>query len=95
MDIKEKRKKYYIDNRDRIIERNKQYYYNNIEERKKYNNEYWSIHGHKYVEKRSNDNEHKSKHNQYYRKYRERHKHIYQDNFFHATSLNDFIVRFD
>ena len=34
MDIKEKRKKYYIDNRDRIIERNKQYYYNNIEERK-------------------------------------------------------------
>ncbi len=27
MDIKEKRKQYYIDNRDRIIERNKQYYY--------------------------------------------------------------------
>jgi hypothetical protein len=26
MDIKEKRKQYYIDNRDRIIERNKQYY---------------------------------------------------------------------
>ena len=95
MDIKEKRKKYYIDNRDRIIERNKQYYYDNIEERKKYNNKYWSIHGHKYVEKRSNDNEHKSKQNEYYRKYRERNKHIYQDNFFHATSLNDFIVRFD
>jgi hypothetical protein len=24
-----------------------------------------------------------------------RHKHIYQDNFFHATSLNDFIVKFN
>jgi hypothetical protein len=34
MDIKEKRKQYYIDNRDKIIERNKQYYYDNIEERK-------------------------------------------------------------
>jgi hypothetical protein len=53
MDIKEKRRKYYIDNRDRINERNKQYYYDNIEERKKYNNEYWSAHGHKYVKKRS------------------------------------------
>ena len=26
-------------------------------ERKKYNNEYWSAHGHKYVKKRSTDNE--------------------------------------
>ncbi len=34
MDIKEKRKKYYINNRDRIIERNKQYCYDNREERK-------------------------------------------------------------
>ena len=33
MDIKEKRKQYYIDNRDRILERNKQYYYDNREER--------------------------------------------------------------
>ena len=46
MDIKEKRKKYYIDNRDRINERNKQYYYDNIEERQRYNTEYWSVHGH-------------------------------------------------
>ena len=95
MDIKEKRRKYYIDNRDRINERNKQYYYDNIEERKKYNNEYWSAHGHKYVKKRSIDNEYKSKQSEYYRKYSERHKHIYQDNFFHATSLNDFIVTFN
>ena len=28
-------------------------------------------------------------------KYKGRSKHIYQDNFFHATSLEDFIVRFD
>ena len=34
MDIKAKRKQYYIDNRERILERNKQYYYDNIEERK-------------------------------------------------------------
>ena len=60
MDIKEKRKQYYIDNRDRIIERNKQYYYDNKEERQKYNNEYWALHGHKYIkerkEKRKNKN---------------------------------------
>jgi hypothetical protein len=52
MDIKEKRKQYYINNRDRIIERNKQYYYDNLEERKKYNYEYWSVNGHKYIEER-------------------------------------------
>ena len=52
MDIKEKRKQYYINNRDRIIERNKQYYYDNREERKKYNYEYWSVNGHKYMEER-------------------------------------------
>ena len=52
MDSKEKRKQYYIDNRDKIIERNKQYYYDNREERKKYNYEYWSVNGHKYMEER-------------------------------------------
>ena len=57
MDIKEKRRKYYIDNRDRINERNKQYYYNNIVERQRYNTEYWSLNGHKYVEKRRKDND--------------------------------------
>ena len=95
MDIKEKRKQYYIDNRDKILARNKQYYYDNIEERQRYNKEYWSLNGHKYVEKRSKDDEFKSKQSEYYRKYRERPKYIYQDNFFKPTSLNDFIVRFD
>ena len=52
MDSKEKRQQYYINNRDRIIERNKQYYYDNLEERKKYNYEYWSVNGHKYMEER-------------------------------------------
>ena len=33
---KEKRKKYYLDNRERILERNKKYYYDNIEIRKEY-----------------------------------------------------------
>ena len=55
MDIKEKRKQYYIDNRDRILERNKQYYYDNREERLKYNYEYWSINGHKYIEERKKE----------------------------------------
>jgi hypothetical protein len=61
MDIKEKRKQYYIDNRDKILARNKQYYYDNIEERQRYNTEYWSLNGHKYVEKRRKDNNYKSK----------------------------------
>ena len=52
MNIKEKRQQYYIDNRDRILQRNKQYYYDNIEERQKYNYEYWSVNGHKYIEER-------------------------------------------
>ncbi len=52
MDIKEKRKQYYIDNRDRILQRNKQYYYDNIEGRQKYNYEYWSVNGDKYIEER-------------------------------------------
>ena len=33
MDIKEKRKQYYIDNRERILERNKKYYHDNKDER--------------------------------------------------------------
>ena len=62
------------DNRKIILEGNKQYYYDNRQERLKYNNQYWSVNGHKY---------------------KGRSKHIYQDNFFHATSLKDFIVTFD
>ncbi len=61
MDAKEKRKQYYINNRDRIIERNKQYYHDNKEERQKYNNEYWALHGHIYMQKRSVDQNMKEK----------------------------------
>ena len=59
MDIIEKRKQYYIDNKDRILQRNKQYYYDNKEVRQAYNNEYWSLHGHKYTEERSKSIEYK------------------------------------
>ena len=52
MDIKEKRIQYYIENRDRILERNKQDYHDNKEERQKYKYEYWSINGHKYIKER-------------------------------------------
>ena len=61
MDIKEKSKQYYINNRDRILEKSKQYYNDNKEERQKYNSEYWSLHGHKYMQKRSVDQDFKEK----------------------------------
>ena len=43
MDIKEKQKKYYIDNRDKLLQQAKQYYWDNKEERKIYNREYWEL----------------------------------------------------
>ena len=97
MDIKEKRRKYYIDNRDRINERNKQYYYDNIEERQRYNTEYWSVHGHKYVKKRSTDNEYKLKKSEYYRNYyRERNKKVIsKNNFLTSVTHNEIIVYFN
>ena len=52
MDFKEKQKKYYIDNQERIKEKNLQYYYDNKEDRQRYNNEYWALHGDKYKEER-------------------------------------------
>jgi hypothetical protein len=66
MDIKEKRRQYYINNRDRILQLNKQYYYDNREERQKYNNEYWSLNGHKYVQKRAKDQNVKTSDKEYY-----------------------------
>jgi hypothetical protein len=39
MDIKEKRRQYYIYNRDRILEKSKQYHNDHTKERQKYNNE--------------------------------------------------------
>jgi hypothetical protein len=66
---KEKRKQYYLDNRERILERNKKYYYDNIEIRKEYNRNYWDINKDKYLERRSNDSEYKAKHRLYYHNY--------------------------
>jgi hypothetical protein len=65
MDIKEKQKKYYIDNRDKLLEKSKEYYNNNKEVRQKYNNEYWKLHKHKYLKARSENIEHKIKHRIY------------------------------
>ncbi len=45
-------------------------------------NEYWSLHGHKYVEKRRKDDVYKLKQSEYYRNYREMQRHIYPNNFF-------------
>ena len=84
MDIKEKRKQYYINNRDRILEKSKQYYNDNKEERQKYNNEYWSLHGQKYMQKRSVDPDFKEKKKKYYNDNRDKlitqNKQYYYDN---------------
>ena len=48
MDVKERRKQYYSDNKERIKEKNKQYYHNNKEVRLEYNRNYWNIHGKKH-----------------------------------------------
>ena len=37
MDVKEKRKQYYLNNKDKLLTYSKQYYYENKEERQKYN----------------------------------------------------------
>ena len=52
MDVKENRKQYYLNNKDKLLTYSKQYYYENKEERQKYNYEYWSKNGHKYIEER-------------------------------------------
>jgi hypothetical protein len=94
MDSKEKRKQYYLNNKDKLLTYSKKYYYDNSKERRKYNQEYWALNGHKYIEKRSKDIEYKAKQRDYYLKYRERTKYIHQDNYFHATSKKHFIVNF-
>ena len=96
--ILEKRKQYYKNNKDVILEKSKQYYYNNIDARKKYNNDYWALHGHKYIEQRCKDNELKLKQREYnktyYDEYKERPKYIFQNNYFVPPSKKDFIVSF-
>jgi len=69
MDVKEKRKQYYLENREKILKKNKEYYYNNKEARQKYNNKYWEEHKEKYLEARSKNNEYKTKHRLYYHIY--------------------------
>jgi hypothetical protein len=66
MDIKEKKKQYYIDHRDKILEKSKQYCHDNKEERQKYNQDYWALHGHIYMQRRSIDQKMKGKRKQYY-----------------------------
>ena len=77
MDIKEKRKQYYIDNKERIKTKNKKYYHDNKAERQIYNREYWALHGHKYVQQRSEDTVYKANQRLYFAKNREGKKHIY------------------
>jgi hypothetical protein len=62
MYIKDKRKQYYLSNKDKILTNSKQYYHDNRLARLQYyydnidvrnnnsNNEYWALHGHKYLE---------------------------------------------
>ena len=49
MDITERRKQYYIDNKERIKEKALKYYYDNKEKRIVYNKGYWELHKHKYI----------------------------------------------
>ncbi len=66
MDFKEQRKQYYLNNRDKILERCKRQYHDNKKERQKYNNECWALHGHTYMQKRSVDQNMKEKRKKYY-----------------------------
>ena len=70
MDIKEKRKQYYNDDKARMKEQAKQYYHDNKAERQIYNRGYWSIHGHKYIKQRSEDPIYKANQRIYYEKYK-------------------------
>ena len=92
MDIIERRKQYYIDNKDILLEKSKQYYYKNKEVRQKYNNEYWALNGHKYIEQRSKNNEHKKKQRENIEKYKEINKAIHKDN--NNITQKDLIVEF-
>ena len=93
MDIKEKQKKYYIDNRDKLLEKSKEYYNNNKEERKIYNRGYWELNKYKYLKARSENHEYKIKQRIYNEKYRGKSKYIYKDNYF-QPSQEDITVIF-
>ena len=74
MDIVEKRKQNYIDNKERIKAKNKKYYHDNKAQRQIYNRDYWAIHGHKYIKQRSEDSIYKANQRIYYEKYYEKYK---------------------
>ena len=74
MDIIEKRKQYYNDNKERIKASNKKYYHDNKAQRQIYNRDYWAIHGHKYIKQRSEDSIYKANQRIYYEKYYEKYK---------------------
>ena len=92
-----KRKEYYLNNKDRIKEKNKKYYHDNKAERQIYNRDYWALHGHKYVKQRSEDPIYKANQRIYYEKYYEKYKvkedHVTIENRLHTTE-NDLTVIF-
>ncbi len=49
MDIIEKRKQYYTNNIDKLLQQSKQHYWDNKEERNIYNSEYWALNKYKYI----------------------------------------------
>ena len=77
MDITERKKQYYIDNKERIKEKALKYYYDNKEKRIVYNKGYWDLHKHKYLKQRSEDIIYKTNQRLYYQSYKENKKHIY------------------
>jgi len=97
MDITEKRKQYYNDNKERIKASNKKYYHDNKAQRQIYNRDYWAIHGHKYIKQRSEDSIYKANqriyYEKYYEKYKEKERPVTIENRFYATP-DDLIVIF-
>jgi hypothetical protein len=85
MDVK-KNKQYSINNKIKYY-KFKIIYYNNKEVRRKDNNEYRALHGHKYIEARSKSIEYKMNHRIYNGKYREKAKYIHNDNYFHTKKI--------
>ena len=77
MDITERRKQYYIDNKEKIKAKNRKYYHDNKAERQVYNSNYWDLHKHKYLKQRSEDIIYKTNQRLYYQSYKENKKHIY------------------
>jgi len=95
MDIKEKRKQYYQENKERIKQKNLEYYYENQHERIQYNREYWSTHKDKYLKERSEDRELKTKHRLYYQHYREKKSIQMKDLIVHNNNNKSFTVYFN